>query len=173
MKESPKSIQSLSVLLSFRKMLVTHTWLYMTCSAVMPAIIVPLHIFLLWNFWSSSSRNVDKRFCSCSCWDNVFKGTYESGIASYKHLYFNATQNSFKIWILVVGGIICLYECNKLILKLIAQRRIRVDMVILFVSSLFSNYYSWWAYLNYYNDDFYTQWNHQLFFAVNGRDLFE
>lgn len=151
---------------SLRKIFFSKTWLWIACSAIMPATIVPAHIFILWHFWQTYARLVDKRFCSCSCWDTVFKGTYESGIASYKHLYFNATRNTFKMWLLIVGGIITLYECNKYLIKLMVQRRIRYDMVLLFISSIFSHYYSWWAYLNYYNDDYYSQWNHQFFFTV-------
>lgn len=40
-------------------------------------------------------------------------------------------------------------------------------MIVLFGMSIFSHYYGWWAYINYYNDEFYSQWNHQLFFTVN------
>ncbi|XP_037954858.1 uncharacterized protein LOC119684805, partial [Teleopsis dalmanni] len=36
----------------------------------------------------------------------------------------------------------------------------------LFSLSIFSHYYAWWAYINYYNDDYYLQWNHQLFFTI-------
>ena len=39
-------------------------------------------------------------------------------------------------------------------------------MAILFFSSIYPHYYAWWAYFNYYNDDFYSQWWHQLFFTV-------
>lgn len=152
---------------SFRKMFLSRTALWIICSAIMPAAILPAHITILFRFWQSYSRYVDKRFCSCSCWDTVFKGTYESGIASYKHLYFNATKNSLKMWILVVAGIISLYECNKYLIKLMVLRKLRYDMALLFISSIFSHYYAWWAYLNYYNDDFYSQWAHQFFFTVS------
>lgn len=147
----------------------SHTaWLKMTCSAAFPAAILPAHIFLLLHFWSSYYRNVDKRYCSCSCWDSVFKGTYESGIASYKHMYFNATRSSLKIWILTVGGIIALYECTKYLLQLMHRDKVRYPMAFLFLCSLFSHYYSWWSYVNFYNDDDYSHWYHQLLFAVSG-----
>ncbi|XP_070168707.1 uncharacterized protein [Polyergus mexicanus] len=69
-----------------------------------PLTIPPLQIATLYYFWQDYSRVVDKRYCSCSCWDTVFKGSYESGIAPYKHMYFNATSNMLKIWMLVVIG---------------------------------------------------------------------
>ncbi len=42
----------------------------------------------------------------------------------------------------------------------------RPRMVILFLSNLFPHYYGWWAYFNYYNDDYFGQWWHQLFFTI-------
>ncbi|CAH0394916.1 unnamed protein product [Bemisia tabaci] len=141
------------------------TWV--KCISVLwPAIVPPLHIFVLYYYWRQFARNVDRRYCSCSCWDTVFKGTYETGIASYKHFYFNATFNSTKIWILTVICVISFYECVKRLICLAFERRLRFSMVILFVTSIFSHYYSWWAYVNYWNDDFYKQWNHQLFFSI-------
>lgn len=96
-----------------------------------------------------------------------FSGTYESGIASYKHMYFNATQNTMKMWLLIVVGVISLYECTKYLTQLLLQGRVRYTMIVLFLLSIFSHYYAWWAYLNYYNDEYYNQWNHQLFFTVS------
>lgn len=115
----------------------------------------------------STWRFVDKRFCSCSCWDTVFKATYESGIASYKNFYFNATSNTLQIWILVVVFIISLYESMKYLIKLCISRQLRYSMAFLFCLSIFSHYYAFWAYTNYLNDDFYSQWNHQTFFTVS------
>lgn len=158
-----------------------------TVAFLFPAVLPIVHIFVLWyfwqayaryvehslhptifwsNFWFLWNRFVDKRFCSCSCWDTVFKATYESGIASYKNFYFNATTNTLKIWLLIVIGIISLYECIKYLTKLFISRHLRYSMAFLFCLSIFSHYYAWWAYLNYLNDDFYSQWNHQTFFTV-------
>ncbi len=39
-------------------------------------------------------------------------------------------------------------------------------MCILFLSVIFPHYYAWWAYFNYYNDDYYNQFWHQFFFTV-------
>lgn len=158
---------------SLRKMLLGHPLVRVVFSALLPAIVLPAHIYVLWRFWQSYSRYVDKRYCSCSCWDTVYKGPYESGVASYKHMYFNATKNSIKMWILVVSGVVALYECTKYLITLLAKRKLRFDMALLFISSIFSHYYAWWAYLNYYNDDYYSQWNHQFFFTVGGQEEIE
>ncbi|KAJ1528074.1 hypothetical protein ONE63_007992 [Megalurothrips usitatus] len=131
-----------------------------------PALLPPLHIGLFYYIWHQYSRHVDKRYCTCSCWDTVFKGTYESGIASYKHIYFNATGNTLKIWVLTVAAVILLYECVRQLTFLGLRCRLRLSMTLLFLSSLFSHYYSWWVFVNYWNDDFYSQWNHQLFFTI-------
>ncbi|XP_048514652.1 uncharacterized protein LOC105693248 [Athalia rosae] len=131
-----------------------------------PLTIPPAHIAVLYYFWPEFSRNVDKRYCSCSCWDTVFKGSYESGVASYKHMYFNATINTIKIWCMIVFGIIAFYEIIKHLAWLAMHFRLRIGMLILFCTAVFSHYYSWWVYINYWNDDFYSQWYHQLFFTA-------
>uniref|UniRef100_A0A336N3P6 CSON010239 protein n=1 Tax=Culicoides sonorensis TaxID=179676 RepID=A0A336N3P6_CULSO len=141
-------------------------WLPNACGTLGPALIPPAHIAILYYFWQNYSRNVDRRFCSCSCWDTVFKGTYETGVASYKHMYFNATTNTTKIWLLIVFGIISLYECIKYLYKLMLQHKLRYSMLSLFLLSIFPHYYAWWACINYYNDEFYDQWSHQMFFTV-------
>lgn len=204
------------------------TWIPGILGILGPIVIPIAHMVVLWFYWQNYARFVDRRFCSCSCWDTVFKGgyflnrmhniicryyvhinkfrliwldliwcldvttfkylfaqyvdrhalnftlelltpvgTYESGIASYKHLYFNATENTMKIWILTVIAIICLYECAKHLISLMITKSVRYSMIFLFCLSIFSHYYAWWAYVNYYNDDFYSQWNHQMFFTVN------
>lgn len=117
-----------------------------------PTLLPIAHIVVLWYFWQAYARFVDKRFCSCSCWDTVFKATYESGIASYKNFYFNATLNTLKIWLLISFGVISLYECIKYLTKLILSKQLRFSMAFLFCLSIFSHYYAWWAYVNYLND---------------------
>ncbi|XP_066996643.1 uncharacterized protein [Anabrus simplex] len=136
------------------------------CGCLVPALVPPLHVAVLYYAWRQFARSVDKHYCTCSCWDTVFKGTYESGVASYKHMYFNATKNSMKIWVTTVICIISLYECVRYLVNLLLERHMRLSMLTLFLSSIYAHYYSWWAYINYWNDDFYSQWNHQMFFTI-------
>lgn len=156
----------MSIINSIINMLVMKQLFLKLLSGILPVVLPPTHIYVLYKYWGRYARRVDKRYCSCSCWDTVFKGTYETGIASYKHMYFNATANTTKIWFITVIGVLVLYESCKFELKLLYESRLRYMMSILFLSSLFSHYYTWWVYLNYLNDDFYVQWNHQLFFTV-------
>ncbi|XP_012276182.1 uncharacterized protein LOC105697439 [Orussus abietinus] len=152
----------------FRRYILSH---FVNCGSkaagiLAPLTIPPLHIAFLYYFWKDFSRDVDKQYCTCSCWDTVFKGSYESGVASYKHMYFNATNNTLKIWFTIVVGVIVFYETVKYLSHLALQNRLRFGMLVLFSTAVFSHYYSWWVYINYWNDDFYSQWYHQLFFSV-------
>ena len=42
----------------------------------------------------------------------------------------------------------------------------RWRMIASFASVIYPHYYAWWAYVNYYNDDYYAQCWHQLFFTL-------
>ncbi|CAB0031196.1 unnamed protein product [Trichogramma brassicae] len=107
-----------------------------------PLLIPPIHIGLIYYFWRDFSREVDRIYCTCSCWDTVFKGSYESGVASYKHMYFNATPQTLKMWVAVVLGVVISYETFKHLALLGFQHQIRWSMLILFISAVFSHYYS-------------------------------
>ena len=87
-------------------------------------------------------------------------------MAKYKHIYFNATPNTFKIWALTVVAVIILYECFKTIIHLLRIHKLRYTMTLLFLLSLHSHYYAWWMHFNYWNDDFYAMWDHQVFYTL-------
>ena len=97
---------------------------------------------------------------------DFLEGSYEAGVAGYKHVYFNATSNTLKIWIATAIFMISSYESVKYLLQLSLRGKLRYSMFILFASVYYSHYYAWWGYFNYWNDDFYSQWNHQLFFTI-------
>lgn len=133
---------------------------------LVPVLIPFFHLGIISHLWDEFNYKVDIHGCSCSCWDTVFKGIYERGPAGYKHVYFNVTPNTLKIWVVTVLVVLLSYEAVKRVVRLYLCREARLSMAVLFVSSVYPHYYSWWSYFNYWNDDFYSQWNHQLFFSL-------
>jgi len=82
-------------------------------------------------------------------------------------VYFNATANTGKMWVITVLGVVFLYETFKHMTLLAFKRRLRHSMAVLVLSSLHSHYYAWWGHWNYLNDSFFSMWNHQIFFTVS------
>ena len=88
------------------------------------------------------------------------------GVSGYKHIYFNCTLNTLIIWTFTVMAVIGLYESIRHVFTALYYGCARPRMVVLFLSSVFPHFYGWWVYFNYYNDDYFRQWWHQLFFSV-------
>ncbi|CAH1779802.1 unnamed protein product [Owenia fusiformis] len=129
-------------------------------------VIIPVvHLAVVYSYWSEKAY-VDTEQCTCSCWDTIFKGSYETHFSGYKHIYINVTSNTLKIWMLTMLAVLCLYESIKYVVKLTYKGTIRITMLAAFVSSIYPHYYTWWSFLNYWNDEFYDQWNHQVFFST-------
>ncbi|XP_033762273.1 uncharacterized protein LOC117343846 [Pecten maximus] len=117
--------------------------------------------------WVPDKGPVDRENCRCTCWDTVFKGTYQNqDVIKYKHIYFNATSQTFIIWVITVCHMIAAYEALKFLWVTLTSRESRLSMMCLFLMDVYPIYYSWWNYLNYLNDDFYDQFIHQFFFTV-------
>ncbi|KAF2367188.1 hypothetical protein FHG87_002043 [Trinorchestia longiramus] len=135
-------------------------------ASLLPILIPLFHFGILSKLWEEYNFPVDPHRCSCACWDTVFKGPYDRGPSGYKHVYFNITSNTFKIWSTTVMAVILLYESSKYILTLLFDRQVRVSMLVLLLLSIYPHYYAWWSCFNYWNDDFYEQWNHQMFFSL-------
>ncbi|XP_074661971.1 uncharacterized protein LOC141914620 [Tubulanus polymorphus] len=132
-------------------------------------ILIPgIHIGSILYFWTPYKRDlVDTLTCRCPCFDTIFKGSYENFPSKYKHIYFNATWNTWKIWSITFLAGVVLYEAVKRLIHLFTTRRLRWQFLMLFIVAFYSHYFSWWVYFNYLNDDFYKQWFHQLFFTVS------
>jgi len=125
-----------------------------------------LHLGFFFKFWTTK-KPVDKYNCTCSCWDTIFKGSYDnSANPGYHHIYFNVTPQTLKIWSVTLCYVLATYEMCRFIVKLIFCKRLRPLMLIPLLASIYPNYYSWWSYFNYWNDDVYFQWNHQLLFSI-------
>jgi len=133
------------------------------------AVLMPLlHLGVFYHIWQPDKPTVDREKCTCDCFDTVFRGRYEWPPSSYKHFYFNATSSTLAIWLIVVIGIIAMYECVRYIVPYVYYSRqlLRTEMFALLISSLYPHYYGWWGLINYVNEDFYSQWKHQLFFTA-------
>ena len=107
-------------------------------------------------------RNIYCNTTSATCYKvfiyDVIVGRYEWPPSAYKHFYFNSTHSMLAVWLVVVTGIILLYECVRYIIPLVYYSRclLRHEMLALFVSSLYPHYYGWWGLINYINEDFYA-----------------
>ncbi|TRY68245.1 hypothetical protein TCAL_05104 [Tigriopus californicus] len=144
-----------------------NVWLYCSLLAGMIPILIPaLQFGFIFRLWDQYNKPVNRMHCQNSCWDTVFKAGYETGVGSYKHVYFNATSNALMMWSLTVLCVIGLYEGIRKVFMSLYHGTARPRMVILFLSVVFPHYYAWWAYFNYYNDDYFDQFWHQLFFTV-------
>jgi hypothetical protein len=89
-------------------------------------------------------------------------GPYETGVGKYKHVFFNSDKTTFKMWGSTVLFFIALYEAIKYVVLLVGKRKVRWSMALLLLSSIHSHYYAWWGHWNYWNDDYYLQWAHQV-----------
>ena len=100
------------------------------------------------------------------CLTNSFPGRYEWPPSAYKHVYFNCTANTLKIWFVIVFGVLAAYEAVRYVVSVIRSRKLRIQMFALFLSSVYPHYYGWWGFFSYLNEDYYPQWYHQLFFSI-------
>lgn len=130
-------------------------------------ILVPFVQFgLIYRLWDEYNKPVHRDYCQNTCWDTAFKAGYETGAGSYKHVYFNVTLQTWVIWIMTISVVVAVYEAVKHLVRIAMAGKARWSMVALFLLAVYPHYYAWWAYFNYYNDDFYDQFGHQLFFTV-------
>jgi len=135
------------------------------------SVLIPLGIPLLqfggvYKLWAQHDRHVKRDSCQNSCWDTVFKAGYETGVGSYKHVYFNATWQAAAMWSVTLLSAILLYEAIKYLIHLYTRRRIRWRMAVLFTAAIYPHYYAFWMMWGYFNDDFYVQFSHQLLFTT-------
>jgi len=130
-------------------------------------IFIPLIQFgFVYRLWAEHAMKVNRDHCSNSCWDTVFKGGYETGAGTYKHIYFNATIQTWLIWFFTLVSVVSLYEAAKYVASLALNYQLRWRMGLLFLTSVYPHYYSWWCYFNYFNDDYYPQFIHQTIFTI-------
>lgn len=126
-----------------------------------------LHLGVLHSMIFPGKPKVDRKSCRCSCFDTVFRGSYESpGSASYKHVYFNVTWQTYRIWMFTVVFVLMAYDSVKYLVSVISNKSLRRSMLVLFLINLYPHYYSWWSYFSYYNEDFYDYYKHHMLFTI-------
>ena len=96
----------------------------------------------------------------------ILAGTYEQLPAGYHHMYFNVTKNTLCMWAITILAVIMLYEATKRVVLLAQRRSLRLPLMALLVASIYPHYYTWWSFINMWNDDFYSQWVHQSYFSI-------
>jgi len=137
--------------------------------ALLPLLIPLIHFGVVSRLWDQYSFSVDIYNCRNTCWDTVFKGPIEKGSeygSTYKHFYFNCNVTTCKLWIITVIAVISLYEAAKYVHFVLATGCARVRMIALLLLTIYPHYYSWWMFINYYNDDYFEQYWHQVFFFL-------
>lgn len=137
-------------------------------ATVLISLLPILHIGVFYaKIWVPQKGYIDKRTCSNTCFDTIFRGSYENpGATPYKHVYFNATWQTSRIWIFTVVFILLAYESIKYLIPLMRRRKLRTSMFCLYLVNLYPHYYSWWSYFSYYNEDFYNYFKHHFMFTV-------
>ncbi|CAH1789240.1 unnamed protein product [Owenia fusiformis] len=139
------------------------------CGFLFLFLVPSIHMGVVQRIWVTKPP-VDKGKCTCDCWDTIFKGSYEGMSpnyrSGYKHIYFNVTSNVLFIWGISLLFLLWTFQCVRFITQLILHGHLRISMVIVVGGSIYPHYYSWWMWFNYLNDEFYSQWNHQMFFSI-------
>ncbi|KAK7090638.1 uncharacterized protein [Littorina saxatilis] len=137
---------------------------------VLLAILLPyLHIGVLYmKLWAPDKPQIDRWGCTCSCFDTIFRGGYENpGMVTYKHVYFNSTSSTLKIWIFTALFLLLFYESLRYLVFLVRSGApLRRSMLLLYFVNLYPHYYSWWSFFSYYNEELYTYFNHHFVFTV-------
>ena len=93
-------------------------------------------------------------------------GSYEEYPARYKHVYFNCTKNTLLIYITIAVLIIGTYQISASLVKYYLKGQLRYSMACLLITSIYPHYYTGWAYINAFNDEFYEQFWHQALFSI-------
>ncbi len=55
------------------------------------------------------------------------QANYETGAGTYKHVYFNATLQTWLMWCLTLAAVLALYESVKYLIRLLVKRQARFE----------------------------------------------
>jgi len=102
---------------------------------------------------------VDKNSCTCDCWDGFFRGIYSRG--GYKVFYFNYEKQT-----IIILCIVLFYSelLRQTLLNMILKKQL---ILLLFIPSIYSNFYGTWTIINYINDhDYDRMLKSQIYFSL-------
>ena len=105
---------------------------------------------------------VDPRECKCDCWDGLYRGqrlprnflSFRGSLSDYKFVYFNLEKQTLTIFLFAALYLHLFMIAITGFLNTLwyARKQLRVEMLLLFSASYYSNFYSFWAIFNYLND---------------------
>lgn len=101
--------------------------------------------------------SVNKQECTCDCWDGFFRGIHSRG--GYKLFYFN-----YEFSIIIILFLLLFYTdlLRQILINMLFHRQL-----ILFIPSIYSNFYGIWSIINYLNDrDYHRMLKSQIYFSV-------
>jgi len=122
------------------------------------------------NMCNQSPYVPNRETCNCSCWDRVVKGCYFRNIfdTEYKHIYINATSQSFQIVLLTILYFTLLIRILDSIVYNVIFKFHSLDYLALLpiVANIYPIFYGFWVHINYINDEFLDLVGSQVFFNI-------
>lgn len=102
---------------------------------------------------------VDRKTCTCNCWDGFYRGPYGRG--GYKTFYINYEQQTV---VLLGLFLFCAELLRHFLIKLFIHRRFSL---VLLLPAIYANFYGIWCIINYVNDHEYSRLlPSQVFFSI-------
>eukprot|EP00003_Mantamonas_plastica_P023290 TRINITY_DN4164_c1_g1_i1.p1 TRINITY_DN4164_c1_g1~~TRINITY_DN4164_c1_g1_i1.p1 ORF type:complete len:242 (-),score=35.34 TRINITY_DN4164_c1_g1_i1:58-783(-) len=109
---------------------------------------------------------VDKRSCTCDCWDGAFKIGYDRG--GYKMIYFNMEFPTLQLFLVTWAGLYLVQRTlfNLFHMLIYRPREIRWRPAIAMLCTVWPAFYGWWNFFNSINDQFFGLFCTQLSFTL-------
>ncbi|KAI9021867.1 hypothetical protein DFJ74DRAFT_706772 [Hyaloraphidium curvatum] len=135
-------------------------------SAACTVLPVQLLAAILWHAFVAANRGnlrqVDRKTCTCSCWDGGFTQHGESP----RSIYFNLEPSVLAVgqWYLAYSVLAAL--ALRRMLEAAWARCLRPDFAFAFAATVYPSFYCLWMKFNYLGLDYSKLWWSQLFFSL-------